>query len=44
MKTDLVNFSQEYIESNYMEFNIPPKNNEVNKIEKKKKFDQFSFY
>ena len=29
MKMESVNFSQEYIETHYMEFNIPPKNNDV---------------
>ncbi len=43
MKIDSVNFSQEYIESHYMEFNIPPKNNEVNKIKKKKFLINFHF-
>lgn len=33
MKMDSVNFSQEFIASHYMEFCIPPKNGEVNKIQ-----------
>ena len=29
MKSDLVNFNQEFIESHYMEFRIPAVNDEV---------------
>jgi 2-polyprenyl-6-methoxyphenol hydroxylase-like FAD-dependent oxidoreductase len=32
MKTDIINYSQEYIDSHYMEFSIPSKDNEVKKI------------
>jgi hypothetical protein len=43
MKMDIIDYSQLYIESHYMEFRIPPKNNEVNQIFQKKKFHKFLF-
>lgn len=38
MKMESVNFSQEFIESHYMEFRIPPKDNEVNQHGNKKTY------
>jgi hypothetical protein len=42
MKMEAINFSQEYIDSYYMEFSIPPRNNEVNSKQRKKNLNKFS--